>query len=105
MSSLETIPLLNLALTLIPALIVVAIMYRWALGSGTALYAISRMLIQLMLVGYVLAYIFETDTLLTDDTKPQALSHSTRRTGLRATDLRDMPIDLMARGSDIVCVK
>ena len=61
MSSLDTIPLLNLALSLIPVLIVVAIMYRWALNSGTALYAISRMLIQLMLVGYVLAYIFEAD--------------------------------------------
>ena len=59
MSSLETIHILNLALTLIPALVVVVIMYRWALKSRTALYALARMLIQLMLVGYVLTYIFE----------------------------------------------
>ncbi len=61
MSSLETIPLLNLALTLIPVVIVVGIMYWWALNSKTALYAVARMLIQLMLVGYVLTYIFEAD--------------------------------------------
>jgi putative ABC transport system permease protein len=41
--------------------VVVAISYRWSTNGGTSIYAIARMLIQLLLVGYVLAFIFETD--------------------------------------------
>ena len=34
---------------------------RWTSAGRTALYGIARMLIQLMLIGYVLVYIFEAD--------------------------------------------
>lgn len=57
----QTIPLANLALTFIPVGIVVWILFRWSLGSGTAIYSVFRMLVQLLLVGYVLTYIFESD--------------------------------------------
>ena len=36
-------------------------MYNWRAGGGTAIYATLRMLVQLLLVGYVLVYIFDTD--------------------------------------------
>lgn len=36
-------------------------MVRWRSTAGTAIYATARMLIQLLLIGYVLIYIFETD--------------------------------------------
>lgn len=36
-------------------------MLAWRSIVGTALYAIARMLVQLLLIGYVLVYIFETD--------------------------------------------
>ncbi len=36
-------------------------MYRWALNVRDAMYANARMLAQLLAVGYVLTYIFETD--------------------------------------------
>ena len=52
---------LGLALSFIPTLIVLAILYRWKAGAGTALYATIRMLVQLLLIGYVLIYIFKTD--------------------------------------------
>ncbi|MCG8450175.1 MAG: ABC transporter permease [Pirellulales bacterium] len=55
------IPLDQLALTFLPVAIVAAILYRWSSGGGTALYAVGRMLIQLLLIGYVLAFIFETE--------------------------------------------
>ena len=42
------------------ALIVIAIMWRWTAGAGTGIYATVRMLAQLLLIGYVLVYIFET---------------------------------------------
>lgn len=61
-NSIQTIPLVNLALAFIPVFIVVGILYRWSLGYGNALYAASRMLVQLLLIGYFLAFIFESDS-------------------------------------------
>lgn len=60
-NSMQTIPLTNLALTFIPVGIVVLILHRWSLGSRTATYSVLRMLLQLLLIGYVLTFIFETD--------------------------------------------
>jgi putative ABC transport system permease protein len=57
-----TISLPQLALAFIPVGIVVALMWRWSHGYGRALHAIARMLLQLTLIGYVLIYIFETDS-------------------------------------------
>jgi len=62
-SSLQTIPLLNLALAFIPVAAVIVILYRWSLGYGNAIYSVSRMLAQLLLVGYFLTYIFESDSI------------------------------------------
>ncbi len=60
--SLQTIPLINLSLAFIPALLTVGILFKWSLNSTNALYAISRMLVQLLLIGYFLSYIFESDS-------------------------------------------
>jgi putative ABC transport system permease protein len=57
----QEIPLPNLALSFLPVIVVVAILYRWSLGGGMAIYAMARMLIQLLLIGYVLNYIFQTE--------------------------------------------
>ncbi len=56
----NTIPLLNLAISFIPVAIVVAILHRWQITTKTTLIAIARMLVQLLGVGYVLAYVFES---------------------------------------------
>lgn len=60
--SIETIPLGNLALSFIPVVAVIVVMSRWGLGSRTAGLAVLRMLIQLLVIGYLLAYIFQTDS-------------------------------------------
>ena len=60
-STVQEIPLLNLALAFIPVSIVIAILYKWSHDYRTKLYALSRMLVQLLLIGYFLAYIFESD--------------------------------------------
>ena len=60
-TSVQAISLAGLIWAFVPTVVVMAIMYRWSLQAGTALYAVARMLIQLLLIGYVLAYIFETD--------------------------------------------
>lgn len=57
-----TISVPRLALSFIPAAIVVVLMWRWSQGYGHALQAIARMLIQLTLIGYVLVYIFQTES-------------------------------------------
>ena len=60
-ASVQAISWQGLALAFLPAAVVVGIMFRWAAGAGVALYATVRMLIQLLLIGYVLVYIFEAD--------------------------------------------
>ena len=57
-----TIPLSNLAIAFIPVFVVLIIIWRWNIGLKSSLYAICRMIIQLLLIGYVLTYIFETNS-------------------------------------------
>ncbi|MBT6716993.1 MAG: ABC transporter permease [Nitrospina sp.] len=56
----QTIPILELSLVFIPTAFLLAILFRWKLNVFTGLYANIRMLLQLLLVGYFLTYIFET---------------------------------------------
>ena len=58
--SVDAIPLSNLSLSLLPALVVLVILRRWSAGAGAALYGVGRMVAQLALVGYVLTFIFGT---------------------------------------------
>lgn len=62
--SIQIIPFTNLALAFIPAFVVVGILYKWSSGHRNAIYAISRMLLQLLLIGYFLAYLFDSDSAL-----------------------------------------
>lgn len=52
---------LQLTYAFVPALLALIIFYRWQTGVGNASYAVGRMLLQLLLIGYALTYIFETD--------------------------------------------
>lgn len=61
-TSIQTIPLLNLAVAVIPVAALIVILYRWSLDSAHALYGVFRMLVQLLLVGYLLAFIFESNS-------------------------------------------
>ena len=60
----QTIELSNLAIVLIPAVLVVIIQWRWKLTANTSLHALARMMIQLSLIGYALSYIFNTENSL-----------------------------------------
>lgn len=60
-TTVQVIPLTNLGLSFIPVLLALLILIKWSLNAGNALYSIIRMLIQLVLVGYLLVYIFEYD--------------------------------------------
>ena len=57
-----TISVPRLALSFIPVMIVVVLMWRWGQGYARALKAIARMLLQLSLIGYVLIYIFQAES-------------------------------------------
>ena len=61
-NTIQTIPLLNLSLAFIPVLLALIILYKWSLEPVYALYGIARMLLQLLLVGYILTSIFESDS-------------------------------------------
>ena len=60
--NIATISVPQLALSFIPVAVVVYLMWRTGKGYGHALQAIARMLLQLTLIGYVLVYIFETES-------------------------------------------
>ncbi|WP_424947763.1 ABC transporter permease [Candidatus Spongiihabitans sp.] len=55
------IPLSHLAVAFMPALLVIALFYWWQLKIGSVVYAFVRMLVQLLLVGYFLLWIFNAD--------------------------------------------
>lgn len=61
-SSVTTLSLLDLSLAFIPVVIVIAVLYKWSLNAGTAIYAMARMLGQLLIIGYFLTYLFAADS-------------------------------------------
>ena len=58
----ETISLDRLAIALIPAAAALLILYSWAIEIQTSIHAILRMLLQLLLIGNLLHFIFKSDT-------------------------------------------
>ncbi|NBT28951.1 MAG: ABC transporter permease [Gammaproteobacteria bacterium] len=63
-SAVEPISLARLALILIPVAALIVIQWRWSISSRSTLYGMARMLAQLLAVGYVLVFLFETDSAL-----------------------------------------
>ena len=61
MNEVTIIPLANLLLGFLPVILLITVMKFWGLNALQPIYANFRMLIQLLLIGYVLTYIFETD--------------------------------------------
>jgi len=59
-TSLYNISFLNLFWVMIPVALVIVIYIRWTQDRTTLFYALFRMLIQLVLIGYVLTYIFSS---------------------------------------------
>jgi len=58
----QVISLFNLALAFIPVFAVIVIHYLWSREYKNSLYAVSRMLVQLLLIGYFLSYIFDSNS-------------------------------------------
>ena len=58
----QVISVFNLALAFIPVFAVIVIHYLWSREYKNSLYAISRMLVQLLLIGYFLSYIFDSNS-------------------------------------------
>jgi putative ABC transport system permease protein len=61
-NSIQDISLLNVSVAFIPTVFVLAILYKWHMNYGNAVYAILRMLIQLLIIGYLLVFIFNTQS-------------------------------------------
>ena len=61
-TSIYNISLLNLLWVMIPVALVIVIYIRWTQDKATLFYALFRMIIQLILIGYVLTYIFNADS-------------------------------------------
>ena len=61
-TSVTQLSYLDLAISIVPVAAFLIILVRWSLNVSDALYAMARMLIQLLLVGYFLAYLFASDS-------------------------------------------
>ncbi len=59
--SITAIPFSNLVLVFIPVAVVIGLLHAWALDWKNTFYAVIRMLIQLLLIGSFLSYIFESN--------------------------------------------
>jgi putative ABC transport system permease protein len=60
-AELAPIPLWKLLVAFAPAVLLLLLMRRWSHDARGALWASGRMVVQLLAVGYVLTYVFETD--------------------------------------------
>ena len=60
-SLIPEITLTRLVFAFVPVAVVLALLLRYSLGAWNGLYATARMLIQLLVIGYVLTYIFTAD--------------------------------------------
>jgi len=60
--SLAIIELPQLALAFIPVFAVLFIQFSWSLPQKRTIHALARMLVQLLLVGFFLSYVFESDS-------------------------------------------
>ena len=72
--TLQVIPLARLALAFIPVCAVLIIIHRWSLGTRAGLVAVLRMVAQLLLVGYALTFIFESNSAAYRDARRIAMS-------------------------------
>ena len=63
-NTIQSISLIHLMIAFIPVGVILVILFKWSLDIRSAAYAVSRMLGQLLLVGYFLTYIFESDNAL-----------------------------------------
>ena len=55
----QTIPIIKLSLVFIPPVFLLILMFYWGIKGFVGVYANIRMVLQLILVGYLLTYIFE----------------------------------------------
>ena len=60
----QIIGLENLLIALLPPWAVIFILFKWTKDGPESIYAVSRMLGQLLVVGYFLSFIFESDSSL-----------------------------------------
>jgi putative ABC transport system permease protein len=98
----QPIPFANLALSLIPVLVILIIIWRWRIGHKNALYAVGRMLTQLMLVGYVLTFIFEADNALIVILTLSVMLTSASIISLRTVRVRSWTVYLKSLGAIFV---
>lgn len=60
-AAIEPIPLVSLLIALIPVAVVIGILYVWKLEAKSGSIAVARMLLQLLMLGFLLEFLFQKD--------------------------------------------
>ena len=62
LAAVQDIPWSRLSLALIPVGVVLVVLNAWSIGVKTSLYAVGRMLAQLLALGFLLTFLFDADS-------------------------------------------
>lgn len=60
-AAIESIPLVSLLIALVPVVAVIGILYCWKLDGKSGSIAVARMLLQLLMLGFLLEFLFQKD--------------------------------------------
>ena len=60
-AAIEPIPLVSLLIALVPVVAVICILYVWKLDGKSGSIAVARMLLQLLMLGFLLEFLFQKD--------------------------------------------
>ena len=108
-TTIQIIPIAKLAIAFVPVLAVLIMLYYWSREARTSLYGLSRMLVQLLIVGYFLTFLFDSDSawLVTAVLAVMVLASSwiaLRTTSVPRKDLYRLALASIALGGGVTLV-
>ena len=101
-TTIEAIPIARLALTFLPVLVVLVLLYMWSNDARESVYGLSRMLAQLLIIGYFLAFLFDSDSALIIVTVLAVMVLVSSWIALRTTNVPRKELYVMALGAILV---
>ena len=101
-TTIEAIPIARLALTFLPVLVVLVLLYMWSKEARESVYGLSRMLAQLLIIGYFLAFLIDSDSALIIVTVLAVMVLVSSWIALRTTNVPRKELYVMALGAILV---
>ncbi len=98
-TSIQAIPIARLAIAFLPVLAVLVMLFYWSREARTSLYGLSRMFGQLLIVGYFLTFLFNSDEAWIVSVVLAVMVLASSWIGLRTTSVPRKDLYLLALAS------